>query len=143
MISVCLSTLHLETIRAGLNAVFSDDTALAGSARSTPSAGHCAAVADIIFRQFGGELMSAKVNGESHWFNRIQLDGEIADVDLTGDQFGRSSVQVGPAGGLYLGTRVRTEEELNEETLQRAAILENRLKPVLQTPAFAALHRIY
>jgi hypothetical protein len=129
--SVSLRTLpdlqaRLAQLRSKLQPVFSRDTAMAGSRGVGPSAGHCAAVAAIVFDNLGGKLVSTIVQGESHWFNRFRLENEIYDVDITGDQWARPSIQVGKGGALYPGTRVRKSEELNEETLRRALKLAAR-----------------
>ena len=117
----------LAELRGELQKVFSDDTAAPGNNRATPSAGHCAAVAAIIHKRYGGQLVSAKVCGESHWFNRLDADGKSLDVDLTGDQFGKAGFQVWAAGALYPDSRVREASDLNEETRWRSSLLEQRL----------------
>lgn len=48
-----------------------------------PSAGQCAVTALVVQDWFGGDLMRAVVQGQSHYWNRI--DG--VDFDLTRDQF--------------------------------------------------------
>lgn len=123
---------------------FAPDTAAGGWQNDAiPSAGHCAAVSAILYHQlavfaerFGGRVqcVSAIVNGGSHWFNRVELPDEAWDIDLTGDQFGLPPVQIAEAGTLYEGTRVRDFSELNEETLQRAALLARRAG--LEVPFF-------
>jgi hypothetical protein len=117
--------LHL---RGQLARAFRADTALPGSIGDVPSAGHCAAVAAIVHTELGGGLVSAIVDGQSHWFNRLELDGREFDVDLTGDQFGGDAVRVARKGSLYPGTRERTIRELNEETLLRASTLARRAR---------------
>jgi hypothetical protein len=74
----------------------------------------------------GYSAVSANVNGISHWFNRIQADDQLLDIDLTGDQFGYPAVQIKPAEELYPQTRERSPDELNDETLHRAAVLARR-----------------
>jgi len=74
----------------------------------------------------GCRLVSAKVSGYSHWFNRVRVSGEDVDLDLTGDQFGFEAIQVAQAGELYPGTRVRSSLDLNIETLSRARVLAAR-----------------
>lgn len=105
---------------------FGPDTAAPGFGGATPSAGQCAAVAVIAHELLGGQFVSAKVHGLSHWFNRIHVDGQWLDFDLTGDQFGRDPVQVASAGYLYPGTTIRHEHEVNPETLERAIKLAER-----------------
>ncbi len=47
--------------------------------------GHCNAAAYIVQKRYGGELLSAKVDGETHVWNRL-ADG--TEIDLTGSQYG-------------------------------------------------------
>jgi len=62
----------------------------------------------------------------SHWFNRIRVDDQLLDLDITGDQFGYLAIQTKPAEELYPYTRERSPNELNDETLCRAALLARR-----------------
>ncbi len=105
---------RLKWLRERLDQVFSPDTAVPGSKTYPPSSGHCAAVALIVQALFGGELVSTRLEGESHWFNRV--DGQ--DIDLTGDQFGYPPVQMDT--NLYPDTRVRRDDEVRHETFVRA-----------------------
>jgi hypothetical protein len=117
----------IEGIRKRLEPAFGPETALIEPAEdSPPSSGHCAAVATIVQGLFGGQLMSAKVDVQSHWFNRIDLGDGVFDIDITGDQFGLPSVQVARRGHLYDRSRVRKPEELNLDTRKRAALLAAR-----------------
>lgn len=124
------STIHRRAVelRDLLEPAFAPDTALGGvgSPAATRSAGHCAAVALIARVVFGGELVSAKCQGESHWFNRLSEEADEFDVDLTGDQFGGSRVQVQRGGHLYPGARLRHMAEVAPETLDRAVRLAER-----------------
>jgi hypothetical protein len=117
---------ELVKIRVRLEKNFSSDTALNGLQSIIPSTGHCASVAAIVWKTFGGLLMSANINGVSHWFNRIQIDDQLVDFDLTGDQFGYPMVQMEPAGKLYSNAWRRSPEELNDDTLRRAVLLARR-----------------
>lgn len=151
--------IETKLLRQILESVFSKDTASPGTAPTTPSAGHCA-VSSIIVNcllgpsaGLGGscQFVSTKVNSDgtssglpliSHWFNRIQFSyetpyGSEVDVDLTGDQFGRPAIQIGPAGSLYPNTVIRDEMSLNTETLDRAFILLERVKVLLDAKAEA------
>jgi hypothetical protein len=128
-----VSATHLErlrqaatTLRWKLDRAFRPDTAAAGSHGPTASAGHCAAVAYIVREMFRGAYVSASVDGQSHWFNRIETGDGVFDVDLTGDQFGRNAVQVAPSGTLYDGTRERAPSELRSETIARGELLAQR-----------------
>lgn len=114
----------IEAVRDRLDQVFQLDTAAPGTDHELPSAGHCAAVALILCEMFGGQLMSTKVNGQSHWFNRLSDFG--IDVDITGDQFGSPKIQISPIGWLYRDARERQFEEANPETLYRAGKLAKR-----------------
>lgn len=115
-----------ESIRAKLEQAFGPETALPGSIRPILSAGQCAAAAAIVFDTLGGLLVSATVENESHWFNRIAIDDAIFDLDITGDQFGRATIQIAPQGTLYEGTRVRQLSELNSETVERTKTLAKK-----------------
>jgi hypothetical protein len=126
---------HLRTVRqkvvqlrCALEPAFSKETAVPGTTGHIPSAGHCAVVAELVRRRMGGRLVSATVENESHWFNRLPMGEEFVDVDLTGDQFGRAPVQIASRGCLYSGTRVRRHAELLPETLARSLALEGRLR---------------
>jgi hypothetical protein len=113
----------LHSVREALQKAFGSDTSFPGTAYTCPSAGQCAAVAAIVYKEFGGNLVSAKVGNESHWFNRIPIRDKWFDIDLTGDQFGRPPIQVTMAGNLYPRTKLRRPDELNQETLERSFTL--------------------
>jgi len=115
--------------RSRLDPAFSADTASPGYPWVTLSAGHCAAVAVLVARRLGCQIVSARVCGVSHWFNRLDHDGRAFDIDLTGDQFGLDRVQIANAGDLYPETRVRKLSEVTAETLARSRLLESRMKP--------------
>jgi len=112
-----------EKLRRCLETKFRPDTAAPGFEPATPAAGQCAAVATILNQLLGGDLVSARVQGHSHWFNQIRIGGENVEVDLTGDQFGRPPVQVAIPWSLYPGARLRYFSELNAETISRATAL--------------------
>lgn len=116
----------LKELRRRLDAAFRPDTASQGFPGTMPSTGHCAAVAAIVHELLGGEMISTLVQGHSHWINRIELNGQTIDADLTGDQFGRPPIQIGQPGELYPGLRVRASVELTPETLDRARLLAER-----------------
>ncbi len=116
----------IRSLRRALQRGFSPATSFPGTTSTTLSAGHCAAVAAIVHRKLGGNLVSAKIANESHWFNRIPIRDQWFVIDLTGDQFGRPPIQVVAAGTLYPGTKLRDPAELNKETLQRSAALAVR-----------------
>jgi len=117
-----LTTLvaDVKLLRQQLEQGFSAETAAPGyDNKGTFTAGQCAAAAIIVYKAIGGEFVSSSAPGISHWFNRIVVNGEAFDVDLTGDQFDRPPVQVEKAGSLYPGTRVRAFDEIDHETLNR------------------------
>jgi len=116
----------ISTLRDRLERGFAPDTAASGFTGTSRSTGHCAAVSTIVNQVLGGSLVSAKVAGLSHWFNRVRVRGEDVDLDLTGDQFGFDAIQIAKAGELYPVTRVRPFLDLNTETLSRARVLAAR-----------------
>jgi hypothetical protein len=118
-------------LRRRFESAFAPETAIGKSVGSVPSSGHCAAVATLVFEELGGSLVSAYVSGQSHWFNRIAVGGNLVDVDLTGDQFGRDAVQVADAGSLYKRCRIRSFDELDSQTRIRAAALRSRVESAL------------
>lgn len=100
------------------------DTPIIGSIQSS---GHCMVAALILRSIFGGDLVSTTVEGKSHWFNRIDVGGFIVDVDITGDQFGLETIQVGPANALYdAPAKIRESSEADEGTHSRAIVLAER-----------------
>src|SRR5688572_7073816 len=111
---------RLGRLKGVLERAFGPDTSLDGYTNDLPSAGQCAAVALVVQRLLGGSLVSAQVQGHSHWFNRVALLGRDFDVDLTGDQFGHESVRVADVGRLYAQTRTRQASDVHRETLNRA-----------------------
>ena len=115
--------MAVQELRDVLDKTFAPDTAVAGTTSAVPSAGHCAVAAIVARLMLGGSYVSARVDGASHWFNRIRG----FDVDVTGDQFGRPKVQVATAGTLYPDTRERLPSDLNAETCARADLLFSRM----------------
>lgn len=119
---------ELDALRQRLERAYGPDTAASNYRQRSPAAGQCAAVSAIVRELMGGDLVSTIVEGRSHWLNRLSVEGDVLDVDMTGSQFGREEVQVGPVGTLYPDTRVRAEDELDRETLLRAKRLAQRAK---------------
>jgi len=117
---------QLEIIRKALEPAFGPDTAIPGTVMTTPSAGHCAAVATIVNAMLGGRLVSTSVNGISHWFNRLSVGNDEIDIDITGDQFGYAAIRIAPADALFPGSRLRAFQDVNAETRERAARLAVR-----------------
>ncbi len=118
----------LEQLRKRLEREFRPDTAAPGFEQTTAAAGQCAAVAAIVNDLLGGDLVSAVVQGHSHWFNQIQVGNVKVEIDLTGDQFGRPALQVAKPWFLYPETKTRDFSELKAETLSRAAVLAARAR---------------
>jgi len=116
----------LADLRARLERAFNRDTAAPGFAGHAQSTGHCAAVSVIVSKLLGAAMVSTKIHGQSHWFNRIEVGAEQYDLDLTGDQYGFPPVQYACAEKLYPTTRVRSREDVNADTLRRARLLATR-----------------
>ena len=77
----------LGALRAAMVAVASEDTAYGKdyAGRADRLALHCGAVSYVVQRRYGGRVLSARVRGESHLWNR--LPGGV-EVDLSGSQYG-------------------------------------------------------
>jgi hypothetical protein len=119
----------IANLRARLEPAFAPETAMKQSTRAvSASAGQCSAVATIIRAMLGGELVSAHVDTQSHWFNRIPVGGDLFDIDITGDQFGLPPIQMARRGKLYGGSRVRRPAEVDKNTRMRAALLARRAR---------------
>ena len=116
----------LKRLRTQLETGFSAETSLPGHTRGRLSAGQCAAVALIMHELLGGQLVSATVEGVSHWFNRLQTNDGVVDVDTTADQFGLPPVRLSEVGGLYPGTRLRHDSEVRDETRRRSMLLKRK-----------------
>ena len=110
----------LVMLRRRLEPAFSPSTAAPGFSGSAPSSGHCAAVSAILSKLIGATMVSTRIADQSHWFNRIRVGDRDYDIDLTGDQYGLEAVRVADANALHAETRVRSEQDLNAETLDRA-----------------------
>jgi hypothetical protein len=117
---------HVANLRLRLEQAFAPETSVDGSECAIASAGHCAAAAAIVHQTIGGLMVSAVVNGTSHWFNRFYLREGVFDVDITGDQFGYEAIRVARKNGLFEGTRERADAEVNEDTWRRAMLLATR-----------------
>lgn len=113
-------------LRAALEPHFSADTAGPSGRAKTPSAGHCAVVSLLVRLHAGGSLVSTRLEGVSHWLNRVDIGGEEYDLDATGDQFGGNLVGLARAGTLYPDVRVRADAEVKAETIERAIRLATR-----------------
>jgi len=111
---------ELRDLRKDLEKCFAAETVYFFN-EEIPSTGHCAIVAAIIYKRFGGNLVSAYVNGIKHWFNKI----DDYYIDLTGDQFGFDPVQI--KKDLYENCLIREWMHLNSTTLERLEIMEGKL----------------
>lgn len=80
-------------------------------------------------------MVSTIVDGVSHWFNRLRVEDQEWDFDLTGDQFGLPSLQIAASGTLYEHSRVRRWNELDARTLARLRLFLKRIQ--LSSPGFA------
>ncbi len=116
----------LHELRRQVEPHFRPDTAAQGFKGTAPSTGHCAVVSVLVHNRLGGEFVSAFVDDVSHWFNRLRTKDGALDVDLTADQFGRQPIEMAVAGQLYDGARIRSSDDLNVDTLQRAMLLARR-----------------
>ena len=95
------------------------------------SFGHCTIVSMFLYSYFGGQLVSTKSEGISHWYNRLALlDNSLVDVDLTGDQFGHEAVRIVPAEQLYKKSKIRKPIEINAETIDRYVAFIEKIQPV-------------
>lgn len=130
-----LTSTDIKGLRVLLESHFSKDTTVPGTVSTVPSAGHCAAVAIIAHALFGASIVSAIVQGQSHWFNRAEIDGKELDFDLTADQFGLPKILTGKRGTLYPKTRIRKIEDANTETIERTIVLAQKagLRSVCET----------
>lgn len=115
-----------QSVIEALRREFSPDTALPGSEGEPPSTGHCAVAAIVLHEVLGGEVWSARVEGVSHWFNRLPVDSGFVEVDATADQFGANREWVSTNAPLYPNAKKRSLSEANLETLARAERLANR-----------------
>lgn len=117
----------LWDLRRQLERAFSPDTAATGFSGHAASTGHCAAVSVVLSRLLGATMLSTRIGGQSHWFNRMRFGSKEYDFDLTGDQYEFRPVEFAPAAQLYPETRVRSDIEVNDETIQRAILLAERV----------------
>lgn len=70
--------------------------------KKSPLDGHCAAVAHVVHGTLGGDIVSGRVQGVPHYWNRLP-SGE--EVDLTSCQFGGDGLTP-----LKRGRRVRVRK---------------------------------
>lgn len=79
-------------LRAALERTAALDTAYEPSAYPGGLAGHCGVVALIIHDAIGGQILSARVNGTPHLWNRLPEELGGTEIDLTSCQFGGDGV---------------------------------------------------
>lgn len=97
--------------------VFAANTSYDPSEYKSGSKGHCAVCAVIVNYIWGGDVVSATIKGESHWFNKI---GNMY-CDITGDQFGYPSIQV--EKDLYPKVTKRVRVDFGDALLHRVQTL--------------------
>lgn len=79
---------QIELLRRACLAVAGAETSCYPEAydpKKSPLDGHCGAVSSMIQGIFGGDIVTGKVNGVTHYWNRLP-DG--TEIDLTSCQFG-------------------------------------------------------
>ncbi len=98
-----------------------------------PLHGHCAVVALLVQKEFGGKLLRASLDGvagyeqmRSHYWNEL-LNG--SEVDLTAKQFRGNDRDLVPPGSNLKDGRMITPESLLENPLtkNRYELLRNRI----------------
>ena len=107
---------------------FSQETALPGTNHVRPSSGQCAVASILFARLTGADCLSTEIDGISHWFNRLNINGVNYDIDITADQFGFNPVRIALEGELYPFYKRRNADEINTETLDRALKLAEKTK---------------
>lgn len=85
---------------------------------------HCCAVATTIKAIYGGDIVSGRINGVSHYWNRLP-DGK--EIDLTSCQFGGDGINP-----LKKGRRVTARKLTNPQFL----LFAERVKNYLTKPLF-------
>ncbi len=141
-------TASLTGLRSALDGAFAEDTTQQddetrriGWRNFQPSTGHCTVASILVRTLFGGDFMSTKIRGVSHWFNSIPVYGRLYEADITGDQFGLARIQVTLVGsssseGIYPASRVRHVDDINGETWSRYRLFLSRLDPSRPADAF-------
>jgi hypothetical protein len=82
--------------------------------------GHCGAVSSMLQNIFGGDIMTGKVQGDTHYWNRLP-DG--VEVDLTSCQFGGDGYTP-----LVKGRKVKPRMSVQPRFLQFADLVRSKLK---------------
>lgn len=121
-----MNIVGLEHLRSWANMCFAEDTAHEGSYDPrNPVAGHCAVMAAMVCGVFGGDIITCKVGDVPHWYNHLLWGKDRYFVDVTGDQFGRDSIQMS-ADRLYAGRHVY-RKKLGGGVQARGEIFRQRL----------------
>lgn len=85
---------QLKQLRKAALKVAAKDTAYLPEeykkSRLSPLHGHCGCVSWLVMKLYGGTIVTGKVNGTRHYWNRLP-DGK--EVDLTSCQFGGDGLQ--------------------------------------------------
>ena len=87
---------ELSILRDAMDSVFACDTAFGDCNNNSMSSGHCMLSSLIIQDMYGGDIKGGTINGIPHYWNTLCH----LDVDLTGDQFNKSRIQI-KKGNLY------------------------------------------
>lgn len=82
--------------------------------------GHCGAVSSMLQGIFGGDIITGKVQGETHYWNRLP-DG--VEVDLTSCQFGGDGYTP-----LVKGRKVKPRSLVHPRFLLFAELVRRKLK---------------
>lgn len=93
--SICFNRKELpRQLERALVKAWSQETSFdpSGWSRHNPAWGQCAVTALIVQDHLGGKLISGKVNGIPHYWNRLAAD---QDIDLTIQQFGKTIRRAG------------------------------------------------
>lgn len=112
---------HLPSLERDLRRAWARDTSADPQSWSerNPAWGQCAVTALVVQDELGGELLRARVDGISHYWNRLP-SGET--VDLTRHQFVNG-------GSIESETELRTREYVLSfpDTRERYELLRKRL----------------
>lgn len=87
---------ELKSLRDAMDIVFSCDTAFGDCNNNSMASGHCMLASLIIQDMYGGEIKAGTINGIPHYWNSVCG----LEVDLTGDQFKKPTIQI-KKGNLY------------------------------------------
>ena len=87
--------------------------------QKSPLEGHCAAMACMIQGMFGGDIVTGRIDGTSHYWNRLP-DGQ--EVDLTSCQFGGDGFTP-----FKKGRKVKRGETINPRFILFAQLVKEKL----------------